>query len=202
MDTNSLKKTLRKEIKVKRQALAEAEVRDMSKNLFELWRNEFSLNDVRNLHLFLSIVSRKEVDTSGFLEFIWREYPHIRTAVPVVEKSGDALLHLQIEASTVLISSSWGIPEPVQPGTTVSPSDLDVILIPMLAFDLSGNRLGYGKGHYDRFLSQTRPECLKIGLCFELGKSINGLPHGPHDVPLDFVVTEKAIYRFSHNLKA
>jgi len=79
---------------------------------------------------------------------------------------------------------------------------LDMVLVPMLAFDMAGNRLGYGKGFYDRFLSLVRPKCLIVGLCYEEGKVETGLPIEKTDIPMDFVVTEQRVYQFCDNSKA
>jgi 5-formyltetrahydrofolate cyclo-ligase len=69
------------------------------------------------------------------------------------------------------------------------PSHVDVVIVPGTAFTPDGHRLGQGGGWYDRFLPQLRPDCVKIGVCFEL-QLLAGLPVEDHDVRLDVVVTE------------
>ena len=72
---------------------------------------------------------------------------------------------------------------------------IDVVFIPLLAYDAKGHRIGYGKGFYDRFLQQCKPETLKIGLSFfEAETSI--IPHEFTDISLDFCVHPKGIYQF------
>ena len=90
----------------------------------------------------------------------------------------------------------WGINEPVFEKRFFKASDFDLVLVPVLGFDLSGNRLGYGKGYYDKFLKETRKDCLKIGLAFEISKFNGKLPVEDFDVTLDAVITEKNIFRF------
>ena len=74
------------------------------------------------------------------------------------------------------------------------PKQLDVVIVPLLAFDRQGNRIGMGGGYYDRFLKKY-PAALKIGLAFELQK-IENIPVEPHDVPLDAIITEDGTYTF------
>ncbi len=70
--------------------------------------------------------------------------------------------------------------------------DLDAVLVPGLAFDLNGRRLGRGGGHYDRFLVRLRPDCLRVGVCFE-GQIVDTVPADPWDQPVDAVVTEAGV---------
>ncbi|HSK11967.1 MAG TPA: 5-formyltetrahydrofolate cyclo-ligase, partial [Phnomibacter sp.] len=80
-------------------------------------------------------------------------------------------------------------------GTLLDPTDIDVILVPLLAFDEQGHRLGYGKGFYDRFLKDCRPDALKIGLSwFEAETALPEI--GAHDVPLNYCVTPHRLYVF------
>ena len=69
------------------------------------------------------------------------------------------------------------------------PETYDLIIVPMLAFDASLNRIGYGGGYYDQFLA-TQPDALKVGVCLEQGR-VENLPVEAHDIPLDAVITEK-----------
>ena len=95
-----------------------------------------------------------------------------------------------------LEKNRFGVLEPRMRKFPVSPGKIDMVLVPMLGFDRHGHRLGYGKGYYDRFLSQVRPDCPKIGVCPELGHLKTDLPVEPHDVALDFVITEEKVYSF------
>lgn len=90
--------------------------------------------------------------------------------------------------------TEWGIPEPVA-GVVLNPTDLDIVLIPLLAFDLAGNRVGYGKGFYDRYLLQCRPDCLKIGVnLFDPIALIEDVES--YDIPLDIVICPAQLYDF------
>ena len=98
-----------------------------------------------------------------------------------------------------LVPGRFGIPEP-EPALRdsadrkVAPEQLELLIVPGLAFDHGCERLGHGFGFYDRLLRNTRPGVLKIGIAFEC-QIVPQVPTEPHDVPLDAVVTEKATYR-------
>lgn len=91
-----------------------------------------------------------------------------------------------------LKAGSWGVFEP-DSGIPVPRESVSVILVPALALDADGYRLGYGMGHYDRYLVGL--DALKIGIVFESGYRCCSLPVEPHDVPVDLVVTERRIVR-------
>ena len=76
----------------------------------------------------------------------------------------------------------------------VDPKIIDLCLIPGLAFDLEGHRIGFGAGYYDRFLPLLKPGTPKMALAFDFQISPKPLPHEAHDVKLDFICTEKKVY--------
>ncbi|WP_460183923.1 5-formyltetrahydrofolate cyclo-ligase [Thermopirellula anaerolimosa] len=99
-----------------------------------------------------------------------------------------------------LVPGTLGIPEPPpelreNPQRQARAEEIDLVLIPGLAFDRRGNRLGQGKGYYDRFLLSLRPTAFKLGLAFEC-QMVEDLPRTPRDTPVDAVLTEKMLYRF------
>ena len=100
--------------------------------------------------------------------------------------------------STVIKKNSWNIPEPVD-GIDIDSQKIDVVFVPLLAFDKRGHRIGYGKGFYDKFLSECRPETLKIGLSFfEAEEIINDISDS--DVVLDYCVTPHQHYIFKKSI--
>jgi 5-formyltetrahydrofolate cyclo-ligase len=200
MDPIALKKALRKELLARREALTEEEIRLASRDMFVKWRNRFSMQQVAWIHIFQSIVERHEVDTAPFMDYLRVKHPIVNIVVPVIDVFHETLRHVFVHNEVEMVKNRWGIPEPKMPVEYVQPMMLDMVLVPLLGFDLQGNRIGYGKGYYDRFLPLLRPKALKIGLSFELGKVAEGIPVEAHDVPLDFVVTEKTVYRLNHNL--
>lgn len=175
-------------------AMSKAEITEKSEAIFRHWQAPFPINSLHYIHLFLSIDKFNEVNTNPFLHFIQSLAPHTLPVVPVTDFEQDVLTHIAISPEIELAENDWGIPEPKIQKTKIAPSQLDMVLVPMLGFDLALNRLGYGKGFYDQFLAQTRPDCKKIGLCLEMGKVSDGIPTQPHDFPLDAVVTESGVY--------
>lgn len=142
-------------------------------------------------HLFLSIPNKKEVDTSFLLTVLQGKDKNI--VLPRVSGKQD-LSHILLTDSTELQISSLGIPEPIS-GLPVDPALLDVIFVPLLCFDKSGNRIGYGGGFYDNFLSECRPDSKKIGLSFfNPVDKISDVEET--DFPLDGCVTPDTYFSF------
>ena len=108
---------------------------------------------------------------------------------------GDSILkHYLLTDSTSLQKNRWNVPEPVD-GLEVPLSKIDVVFVPLMAFDRKGNRVGYGKGFYDRFLSQCRSGVKKIGLSlFEAEEAIADVSN--NDIALDYCITPDKIYSF------
>lgn len=161
-----LKAELRRDALARRRALPNEEVARRSAALWQQLRQEFPVGEWRWLHLFLPITRQKEPDTWPLIRQLWAEQPGLQLAVPTVHPDGRTLRHFQLTPETPLAANRWGIPEPVG-AAEVLPLQLDAILIPLLAVDAQGQRVGYGKGFYDQFLPQCRPEALRIGVSLE-----------------------------------
>ena len=129
--------------------------------------------------------------------------PLLRTAVqqggvaalPCVEKKAGPLVFRQWSENAVMREGNYGIMEPEAFSPPVVP---DLVLVPMLAFDDAGGRLGYGAGYYDRTLQKLRLEkasLIAAGIAFE-AQHVLHVPHGPHDGRMDMIITEKTIREF------
>lgn len=117
-----------------------------------------------------------------------------RVIVPMVDKNTRQLQHSEIKSLSDLKPGAFGIMEPKQnPETNVDIEALDVILVPGVAFDSTGHRLGYGGGYYDAFLKKTAG--LKIALGFEF-QIVEKIPTRDEDEKIDILVTEKQVYEF------
>ena len=162
---------------------------EIANNLLNLpiWGKEY-------FHLFLSISEKREVDTQAILHILQGKDKHVVLSKANFE-SGSMTNYLLTD-STVIKVNDWGIPEPVE-GIEIKASSIDVVFIPLLVYDEKGNRIGYGKGFYDRFLSQCKPEVVKVGLSFFSAEE--EIPDvDEHDVPLDYCVTPEKIYNFKN----
>jgi len=147
--------------------------------------------DFTNYHLFLSIAVKKEINTEYLLHILQGRDKTI--IVPKVIIGNPNMDHLLLQDNTVLKISNYGVPEPVS-GIEIQPSQIEVVFIPLLAYDEKGNRIGYGGGYYDRFLSKCNPETIFIGLSFF--EPENMIPSEETDIPLHFCVTPNKIYNF------
>ncbi len=119
------------------------------------------------------------------------------TAV-VYRKDGDLALAL-IQSIDELVPASFGLLEPIpsvatDPERRCLPADVDLFLVPGLAFDREGGRIGYGKGYYDRLLGAARPGAIFLALAFE-GQMVEDVPMLSYDVPVHLVMTERATHR-------
>ena len=189
---------LRRAALARRQALPAAEVAARSQQLCEQLFRHFPVAEWRVLHLFLPLARRNEPDTWPIIRRVWADFPAVRLAVPVVQADGISLKNYALSPATLLLENRWGIPEPVANlAAEVLPTAFDAVLVPLLAVDETGQRVGYGGGFYDRFLAQCRPGTLFIGL-----NVLDEAPHGriadvlPTDVPLTAYITPGGVWRF------
>jgi 5-formyltetrahydrofolate cyclo-ligase len=141
-------------------------------------------------HLFLSSRQLGEVDTDYILTLLQGRDKQV--VVPRMQTEHE-LKHILLTDATLIGTNRWGIPEP-QEGIEVLPEQLDVVFVPLLAFDEMGNRIGYGKGYYDRFLVKCKPSCLKIGVSFFSAEK--SIPQESTDIGLDYCVTPEQVYSF------
>ena len=187
------KKEARKEFLQKRLALTEGEKFALNQQLYNHFFAHFDLSFIKIFHLFLSIENKNEPDTWSLLDRIRREFPRVRVVLSRMNAEG-TLSHLFFEGLHQLKINNWGIAEPQQ-GVPAEEKTIDAVLVPLLACDRSGNRVGYGKGFYDQFLKNCRPDCLKVGYSFfEPIALIEDTD--PWDVPLDRCITPSGIVSF------
>jgi 5-formyltetrahydrofolate cyclo-ligase len=132
---------------------------------------------------------RNEVDTHDLIRHLLQKGR--RVAVPKVEQATGQLQHYFIADFSELQEGAFGILEPPpDPGRLAAPYQFELVLVPGLAFDRAGNRLGMGKGHYDRFLAQVRAPKIALAYDFQL---VEKLPIEAHDQRVNMVVTEKNV---------
>jgi 5-formyltetrahydrofolate cyclo-ligase len=157
-----------------------------------LHENVFSsgyLKPVDTVHVFMS--TRNEPSTLELIEGLCRRSKKV--VIPRVTASG-TLDHFYYEGREQLTEGAFGILEPVD-GIPARAEDIDLVFVPLVAYDTKGNRVGYGKGFYDRFLKGCRPDCLKAGLSFFPPADVFDDVE-EHDVPLDICFTPDKTYTF------
>lgn len=137
---------------------------------------------------------QNEVDLSSFIQQVWQMKK--QSCLPVLNSLNEMDFYIYTPA-TELIKNKYGIDEPNRlTHQKINPEHLDLLLIPLVAFDAQGNRLGQGAGFYDRYLAhyqKTEKKPTTIGIGYELQK-IDHLPIDKWDIPLDFIVSEKHVY--------
>ncbi len=195
------KAELRQQFLAQRRALSAAEIQYRSQLIaqafFDFLDKTSHSEKPTSLHTFLPIQRQNEVDTWQIVHLLWQQFPAIQIVASVTDPVANLLIHYPLDQHTPLMENKWGIPEPANTGQTSIKSDqIDLVLIPLLTFDQTGHRVGYGGGYYDRFLAECRPDCLKIGVSlFEPIACIDKVE--PTDIRLDMCVLPDRIYYFN-----
>ncbi|CAL68121.1 5-formyltetrahydrofolate cyclo-ligase [Christiangramia forsetii] len=188
------KDDLRKKYKEHRLQLDDAEIEKLSLEIANK-ALELPVWDYRYYHIFLSIAEQKEVSTEYLLHILQGKDKEV--IIPRSNAETGELTNILLTDQTVIKKNRWNIPEP-QDGIEIKSEMLDVVFIPLLAFDKQGHRVGYGKGFYDRFLASCKPDIVKIGLSFfEPVEEIKEIFSS--DIPLNYCVTPDKVYKL--NLK-
>lgn len=185
-----LKAELRKKYMQKRKALSSDEVFLLSEKIFKNFIGYFNPKEGQTVHIFLPILTKKEIDTRIFINYFFKH--NIRVFVPKVV--GDELVNIEIFKDTAFETSQWGISEPVS-NKDSGEVCYDYIITPLLYCDKKGNRVGYGKGFYDGLFQSIFPETKKIGVnYFDPDECIDDV--WENDVPLDYLVTSTEVLSF------
>ena len=183
---------LRKVFLQKRLSLSEAESLKLSRQICEQFFFNFDVSVIAVIHLYLPIEKNKEPDTWLIVEKIKKEFPNIQISIPRVKNK--RLENFFFEGLHQLEKNSWGIPEPKQ-GIETPTEKINLVIVPLLVFDVTGNRVGYGKGFYDKFLSQCPSNCKRVGLSFfDPVSEINDIDQ--YDVALTHCITPNKVYSF------
>ena len=192
------KKVLRSKYKVLRQSLTQEEIEDKSLAIANQLLRMDTVPSLRLVwdklyyHLFLTIEEQKEINSEYILQILAGKDKEI--VISKCEFATLGMTHFLLTDNTKIKKNSYNVPEPVD-GLEVPDAKIDVVFVPLLAYDKQGNRVGYGKGFYDNFLSKCNPETIKIGLSFfPPEEKIDDVSES--DVKLDFCVTPEEIYRF------
>jgi len=188
-----LKSELRKIHLANQKNLLPQERTEKSKQIANAFFQNFDLSRIEFLHCFLPIEKFNEIDTKPIFERVWREFPRVETLVPRVNFQASEIENLKFTPDTSLIQNIWQIHEPTH-DELVEAGKIDLVLVPLLAFDKSGYRVGYGKGFYDRFLKNCRADCLKIGLSY-FAPIVEITDAQDFDVQLDFCITPEEIFK-------
>ena len=185
------KKELRNLYLEKRNNLSSEKIEKLSIDICNQVFKNFDLKG-STLSLYLPIKSKNEVNTFH----IWEKAARLESIISVPKSNFETheLTHIQLTSKDQLIINQYDIPEPIY-GNEIKIKELKIIFIPLIAIDHNGNRVGYGKGFYDRFLSKCNKDCLFIGLnLFENIDVIDDINN--YDIALDYCVTPNQVLKF------
>jgi 5-formyltetrahydrofolate cyclo-ligase len=185
------KAELRQKYKEMRLQLSPGELERFSETIVEMTLTHFQLSE-KTISLFLPIERQREVNTY----LLWERAMGVGATVGIPKTNFETfeMRHYLFESTDQLELNQKGIPEPKK-GKVIAADKFDTAFVPLLAADVKGNRVGYGKGFYDRFLRKCAPNCLFIGLhYFDLEESIEDVL--PTDVKLNALVTPNRVVRF------
>ena len=181
---------LRQLFKKHRSELADNEVKDLNKAIFKNLMKTDLLKKT-NYHIYLSNYLNNEVETDEVIKLLFKK--NKRVYVPKI--MGENLIHIEINKNTSYSENQFSVREPSSANTS-DPKIFDVVFIPLLAYDKSGERVRYGGGYYDRFLLNKKKNVLKVGLSFfEPVDEILNVEE--HDIKLDYVITTNIVYNFT-----
>ncbi|MGZ9677062.1 5-formyltetrahydrofolate cyclo-ligase [Flavobacterium sp. GNP001] len=185
------KTTLRQKYKALRKPLSEEQLEEMSLAIankvlqLPIWERTY-------FHVFLPIAEQNEVNTEFILHALAGNDKEI--IVSKADFETRTMTHFLLTDNTKIKKNEYNIPEPVD-GIEVPSHKIDVVFVPLLAYDKKGNRVGYGKGFYDKFLAECKPDVIKIGLSFfEPEEIIEDVFEG--DVKLNYCVTPNQVHLF------
>ncbi|MFN8349378.1 MAG: 5-formyltetrahydrofolate cyclo-ligase [Spirosomataceae bacterium] len=192
------KKELRQLFKERRVALSSSEIAAQSQAIARLFFSFFAVENLKAIHTYLPIRRQNEVDTFPIIYTVQEKF--LKTHLVISRSLAETveMEHFQWVPDMTLTVNSWGILEPNPQSSIHYPlSEIDLIIVPLLAFDLHGNRVGYGKGFYDRFLAKCRSDVLKVGVSFfEPVDRISDV--SPFDIRLDYCITPDRVWKTDH----
>jgi len=146
----------------------------------------------RTIALFLPIISKKEVNTYTLIEYL--EKHEVKWCIPTTNLKTWELTFFSISDVSNILANRLGIPEPVN-GQFIPANKIDVCITPLLAHDLKGSRIGYGKGCYDKFFSTCNENLIKIALT-TFDQPVKLIETDEMDVRLDYCITPFNVYEF------
>lgn len=189
-----VKKELRKLYKQKRLALSATDRLKLDDlMLIQLQRLSFN-NNVKVVMSFWPLENHGEMNTHLYTRYLELAIPDLKVAFPVIDFSTNQIHAVSVNDDTEFVENKYGISEPEE-GGEVPPHEIDLVFVPLLAFDKNGYRVGYGKGYYDRFLQHCREDVITVGFSyFEAVDKIDDTHQ--FDIPLNYCITPHKIYEF------
>jgi len=187
------KATLRSTYKRRRKALTDKDRLKLD-DLILIQFQKLILHDVHAVLSYWPIKSHYEINTLPITDYLSFKIPGLRVCFPKTDFAQTKLQAIEVEKETSFEMNHAGIGEPTT-GELIYPEELDMVFVPMLAYDKKGFRVGYGKGFYDRYLQMCRRNVIKVGFSyFEPEEAIPEV--NEFDIPLNLAITPQSIYEF------
>lgn len=187
------KKELRKLYTDKRNNLSEKEVLIFD-DLLLIQFQKLTFNHPKILLSYFPIENKNEPNTPLFTQYLKYSIDDLSIAYPVSNFTNNTMKAFLIDEETEFKKNKFEIFEPIS-NNEISVNDINIIFVPLIAFDEDGFRIGYGKGFYDKYLENHSPKIIKIGFSyFEPVSKIED--RNSFDVPLDYCITPHKIYEF------
>lgn len=184
------KREIRKDIISKRNSCDKVIREGWNNGVFEKLINSKLYNDAKSIFIFISYGS--EVDTIKIIEHLLKEGKEVY--VPKTYKDIKEMKAVKITSLSNMVKDKMGILEPVDVSEDSIGQKFDLIIMPGVAFDSFGNRIGYGGGYYDKYLSNYNEETEKVALAYHM-QLLNKIETEDHDIKVDYIVTERNIIK-------
>lgn len=187
------KQELRKIYLEKRRQLSETEYEMFNLALLQQFKT-LDFSGVNAVHIFLPMLRTKEPETRLLVNYLRSKHPNIKRVFPKADFKQKKLVNFLDDEQLVIAENKFGILEPIS-GNQFWVDKNSMVIVPLLAFDLQGNRVGYGGGFYDRFLAECEAGTKFLGLSFfEPVEEISDV--NQFDVKLDYCITTESIFPF------
>ena len=180
-----MKNQIRNEMKEKRRSMKKTAVAEKSRKAAELFLNSDVYKSAKTIMLYMPLGN--ETNTEEIIKQAFADGKSL--VLPVTDEESGAITPVVFEKSTVFQKGGFSIREP-QNHVVAEKAEIDVVVVPGIAFDRTGARVGFGKGCYDMFLCGM--DVMKVGYCFDF-QLMDKIPADQHDIKMDFVVTENEI---------
>ena len=186
----NVNKEIQRKISIKKRAI----LKDNNSNAFKTLQDHLKdLINFKNYKIIASFISFKsEISTQFLNEFLLNNSKIL--CLPIIKNNSETLNFIEYNLKTKLVSGKFGIMQPSDLSKEFLP---EIILTPCLAFDENGFRLGYGGGYYDKtfsYLKKIKHKFISIAVAFD-DQKIDELVHDKYDQKIDYILTEKKLYK-------
>ncbi|CAH2214968.1 5-formyltetrahydrofolate cyclo-ligase [Tepidibacter aestuarii] len=187
-----MKKEFRKKVISERKKQNQDIINSNSELIFQNLLKLSEIKEAKNIMAYLDF--NNEVKTDNIVNYFLSKNQKVVVPITILDEKKLLLSEIK-DIETDVSIGTYGIREPksgfIRP---VEAKELDIVIVPAVAYDINGYRLGYGGGYYDRFLESIRDDCLTIGIAFEI-QLFDKIPKEDHDAQLDYIITEKRIIK-------